>query len=121
MKEAFHVDPDPSAVVLLLAFTLITGIAYPLAVTGIAQRSPRRRQRLLLVRDGKVVGSALIGQKTEGALFPFPARRRRGWAMTPPIPPGAISPDLAELKERITADVASLREGGLPGPSRRTR
>ena len=51
------------AVMILLLLTLVTGVAYPLVVTGIAQVVfPSQANGSLIVRDGKVVGSSLIGQ-----------------------------------------------------------
>jgi potassium-transporting ATPase KdpC subunit len=51
------------AIVLVIALTLITGLIYPLAVTGIAGVIfPYQAQGSLVEKDGKVIGSALIGQ-----------------------------------------------------------
>lgn len=53
-----------NAAMLLLLMTAITGIAYPFAVTGITQLAfPRQANGSLIVRDGKPIGSALIGQQ----------------------------------------------------------
>jgi potassium-transporting ATPase KdpC subunit len=57
---AAHLRP---ALMSLLLLTVITGVVYPLVVTGIAQMVfPYRANGSLIVKDGKVVGSALIGQ-----------------------------------------------------------
>jgi K+-transporting ATPase ATPase C chain len=52
-----------AAVVSLLALTVITGVAYPLLVTGIARAAfPSQASGSLIVKDGKPIGSRLIGQ-----------------------------------------------------------
>ena len=62
------------AIVLLLVLTVITGLAYPLAMTAIAGAIfPHQAQGSLIERDGKVIGSALIGQEfKERQIFPRP-------------------------------------------------
>jgi K+-transporting ATPase ATPase C chain len=57
---AAHIRP---ALVLLIVLSVLTGLIYPAVVTGITQIVfPRQANGSLIVRDGKVVGSSLIGQ-----------------------------------------------------------
>jgi K+-transporting ATPase ATPase C chain len=58
------------AIVLLAALTIITGFLYPLAITGISKvLFPRQAQGSLIVHDGKVIGSELIGQSFTSAKY----------------------------------------------------
>src|SRR5579862_8802760 len=51
------------AVSLFVVLTVVTGVLYPLAVTGMAKAAfPRQAEGSLIVQDGKTVGSSLIGQ-----------------------------------------------------------
>jgi K+-transporting ATPase ATPase C chain len=99
------------AFLLVLAFTVITGLVYPLAVTGIAQVAfPHQANGSLVERDGKVVGSALIGQTFTSAGYFW----GRPSATAPSYNGGASSgsnlgPGNPALHERIAATVETLR------------
>jgi K+-transporting ATPase KdpC subunit len=98
------------AILILILFTLITGFLYPLSVTGIAQLVfPHQANGSLIVRNGKVTGSSLIGQSFDdpkyfwGRLsatsgFPYNAAASSGSNL------GPLNPALiAAVQARITA------------------
>lgn len=59
-----------SAIVLVVIMTALTGLAYPLAVTGLADLAfPWQAKGSLIEKDGRVVGSALIGQKFDNPAY----------------------------------------------------
>ncbi|XYD08000.1 K(+)-transporting ATPase subunit C [Methylobacterium sp. NMS12] len=111
------------ALVLLTALTAITGLAYPLAMTGLAGAIfPAKAAGSLIARDGTVIGSSLIGQSFTGAGYfhgrpsattaPDPADA----AKTVPAPYNAanssgsnLGPTSAALAERVKADVEALK------------
>lgn len=118
------------AILVLLALTLITGLAYPLAITGIAQVVfPKQAQGSLIERNGKVVGSALIGQEFTGDKY-FHGRPSATTAPDPkdpsktvPAPYNAansggsnLGPTSKALADRIKADVAKLKAENPSSP-----
>jgi K+-transporting ATPase ATPase C chain len=100
------------AVLLLLLLTVLTGIVYPLCITGLAQiLFPREANGSLIAREGHPAGSALIGQPFEDPRF-FWGRP----SATKPFPyNGAASagsnlgPSNPELTKTIRSRIAALR------------
>ena len=118
------------AIVLIVALTLITGLAYPLAMTGIAQTIfPYRSQGSLVERDGKVVGSELIGQEFTSDKY-FHGRPSATTAPDPkdstktvPAPYNAansggsnLGPTNKALIDRVKEDVDKLKQENPSAP-----
>jgi K+-transporting ATPase ATPase C chain len=118
------------AIVVLLALTLITGLVYPLAMTGIAQVIfPRQAQGSLIERDGKVVGSELIGQVFESEKY-FHGRPSATTAPDPndatktvPAPYNAANsgasnfgPSNKALIDRVQGDINKLKQENSAAP-----
>lgn len=106
------------AIGVLAFMTLVTGVAYPLTVTGIAQLVFPAQANGSLVRDtqGQVVGSALLAQNFEGEQWFQPRPSAAGFAT---VASGASNqaPSNPALAERIGKTAASLGEQGpMPVP-----
>lgn len=116
--------------VFLALFTAITGALYPLAITGIGQALFHDKANgSLLQRDGKVIGSSLIGQSFADEKY-FHGRPSATSAPDPKDPSKTVDapynaaassgsnlgPISVKLSDRLKADVEAVRKSGATGP-----
>lgn len=112
------------AVLLLVAMTVITGVLYPAAVTVVAQVAfPSQANGSMLVADGRVVGSSLIGQAFSEPRYFWGRPSAAG--VTPSDPAGYdasnsggsnLAPTSRELIAAVTARLDALRAANGGGP-----
>ena len=89
------------AIIVLVVLTLITGLAYPLAMTAIADVVfPDQAQGSLIEKDGKVIGSSLIGQEFKDDKY-FHGR-----------PSATSAPDPADSTKTVSAPYNAANSGG---------
>jgi len=89
------------ALALLVLFTLLTGVVYPFVTTGIASvLFPYQARGSLIERDGKVIGSALIGQSFTAVRY-FQGR-----------PSATVAPDPADPSKTVAAPYNAANTGG---------
>jgi potassium-transporting ATPase KdpC subunit len=118
------------AIVILIALTIITGLLYPLVMTGVAGVVfPYQAQGSLTEKDGKVVGSALIGQEFTSERY-FHGRPSATTGPDPSDPSKSVAqpynavnsmgsnlgPTNKALIDRVAGDVAKLKQENPAAP-----
>jgi len=109
------------AIVMTLLFALLLGLAYPLALTGIGQAIfPNQANGSLIRADGKVIGSALIGQGFASDRYFHPRPSAAGKGYDGLASSGSnLGPTSKALVERVEQDIKSNQTAspGRPVPS----
>jgi K+-transporting ATPase ATPase C chain len=110
------------SILLTIVFTVLTGVIYPLVITGVSQVTFRNQANgSLIERDGKIVGSELLAQQFTGEKYFWPRPSAGSYAT---VPSGAsnLGPTSQALQSNVTANAAAFRTAhklvvGVPVPA----
>jgi potassium-transporting ATPase KdpC subunit len=109
-----------TAILMTIATTILLGIIYPLLVTGLAQLFfPRQANGQLIQKDGKIVGSSIIGQGFSGPAYFHSRPSAAGNGYDPTNTNGSqFGPTNQKLIDRVKSDVAAAQaeNPGVPVP-----
>jgi potassium-transporting ATPase KdpC subunit len=104
------------SILLTIVFTVLTGVMYPLVVTGIAQVAFRDKANgSLITRHGEVIGSELLAQQFTGDRYFWPRPSAGSYAT---VPSGASNygPTSQKLHDNVATNEAAFRTGNKLAP-----